>query len=74
MVHIRSLFTLFASLALAAPTTFSLPFSHVKRDVATVEADIANFSTQVTALDDSIRAFPDTGGSIIDALVSMLIE
>ncbi len=40
-----------------------------KRTVAQVEADIATISTQVTALDNAITAFPDTGGSLINALV-----
>ncbi|KAF8895811.1 hydrophobic surface binding protein [Mucidula mucida] len=39
-----------------------------KRTVAQVEADIATISTQVTALDNAITAFPDTGGSLINAL------
>ncbi|KAK0195399.1 hydrophobic surface binding protein [Armillaria mellea] len=39
-----------------------------KRTVAQVESDIANIATQVTALDNSIKAFPDTGGSLLSAL------
>ncbi|KAK0212851.1 hydrophobic surface binding protein [Desarmillaria ectypa] len=39
-----------------------------KRTVAQVEADIANIATQVNALDNSIKAFPNTGGSLISAL------
>ncbi|KIY67633.1 hydrophobic surface binding protein [Cylindrobasidium torrendii FP15055 ss-10] len=42
--------------------------SPVKRDVATVEADIANIDTQVTALQASIDAFPATGGTLVNAL------
>jgi hypothetical protein len=34
-----------------------------------VLADLANVQTQVTALDNAVNAFPDTGGSLNDALV-----
>ncbi|KAJ7917166.1 hydrophobic surface binding protein [Mycena leptocephala] len=40
----------------------------VKRDAATVEADISKISTQVTTLDNAIEAFPLTGGSLVNAL------
>ncbi len=40
-----------------------------KRTVAQVESDITNIATQVNTLDSSIKAFPDTGGSLISALV-----
>ncbi|KAK0485787.1 hydrophobic surface binding protein [Armillaria novae-zelandiae] len=39
-----------------------------KRTAAQVESDIANIATQVSALDNSIKAFPDTGGSLLSAL------
>ncbi|KAJ7723491.1 hydrophobic surface binding protein [Mycena maculata] len=38
------------------------------RTVATVEADIATVTTQLTALDTAIEAFPLTGGSLLAAL------
>jgi hypothetical protein len=40
----------------------------VKRDAATVEADIARISTQVTTLDNAIEAYPLTGGTLLNAL------
>ncbi|KAJ3883909.1 hydrophobic surface binding protein [Lentinula edodes] len=40
----------------------------LKRDVATVEEDIANIASQVTTLDNSIGAFPTAGGSLLSAL------
>ncbi|KAJ7362334.1 hydrophobic surface binding protein [Mycena albidolilacea] len=40
----------------------------VKRDAATVEADIAKISTQVTTLDNAIEAYPLTGGTLLNAL------
>lgn len=39
-----------------------------KRTVAQVESDITNIATQVNALDSSIKAFPDTGGTLLSAL------
>ncbi|TFK33388.1 hydrophobic surface binding protein A-domain-containing protein [Crucibulum laeve] len=36
--------------------------------VANVEADIATISSQVTALDNAINAFPATGGTLLQAL------
>ncbi|KAF8171205.1 hydrophobic surface binding protein A-domain-containing protein [Mycena galopus ATCC 62051] len=39
-----------------------------KRDVATVEADIATLVRQVTAFDNAIVAFPPSNGSVDDAL------
>ncbi|KAJ7096649.1 hydrophobic surface binding protein [Mycena belliarum] len=41
----------------------------VKRTVAQVEADISSISAQVTTLDNSIKAFPNTGGSLVSALL-----
>jgi hypothetical protein len=46
----------------------------VKRDAATVEADIAKISTQVTTLDNAIEAFPLTGGSLVNALVCHFVR
>ncbi|KAJ7209810.1 hydrophobic surface binding protein A-domain-containing protein, partial [Mycena haematopus] len=40
----------------------------LKRDPATVEADIVTISSQVTTLDNAIEAFPLTGGSLLNAL------
>ncbi|KAJ7844170.1 hydrophobic surface binding protein [Mycena leptocephala] len=45
------------SLSLLAATV-ATPF---KRTVAQIEADIANISSQVTTLDNSIKAFPGSG-------------
>ncbi|KAJ7663635.1 hydrophobic surface binding protein [Mycena rosella] len=39
-----------------------------KRTVVEVEADITSISTQVTTLDNAIKAFPATGGSLVAAL------
>lgn len=66
MVQIASKF-LVLSVLFAATYAVSLP----KRDVTQVETDIASISTQVTSLDTVVNAFPDTGGSITDALVSI---
>ncbi|KAJ8073983.1 hypothetical protein AAF712_007995 [Marasmius tenuissimus] len=49
-----------ASLALATPFK--------RTTVDQVKADIAQISTQVGALDSSIKAFPDNGGSLGQAL------
>jgi hypothetical protein len=46
----------------------------VKRDAATVEADISKISTQVTTLDNAIEAFPLTGGSLVNALVCHFVR
>ncbi|KAJ3757567.1 hydrophobic surface binding protein [Lentinula raphanica] len=40
----------------------------LKRDVGTVEDDIASIASQVTALDSAIQAFPTSGGSLVSAL------
>ncbi|ESK86092.1 antigenic cell wall [Moniliophthora roreri MCA 2997] len=50
---------------LSATAAFAGP---VKRDVATVKADIATITTQTTALNNAIQAFPDSGGSLVAAL------
>ncbi|KAF5337836.1 hypothetical protein D9758_015708 [Tetrapyrgos nigripes] len=39
-----------------------------KRTVPQVEADLRNIATQVTTLDNSIKAFPNTGGTLVQAL------
>ncbi|KAJ7487852.1 hydrophobic surface binding protein [Mycena latifolia] len=61
MVQFSRLLLSFSLLAVAVT-------SPVKRTVAQVEADIATISTQVTALDNAINAFPNTGGSLAAAL------
>ncbi|KAJ3856849.1 hydrophobic surface binding protein [Lentinula lateritia] len=62
MIGIASFTTLsiFAAACLAA-----VP---LKRDVGTVEQDITNIASQVTALNSAIEAFPTTGGSLLSAL------
>ena len=54
--------------------TFALGLSSVasplKRDAATVESDLTNIDNQVKSLDSSITAFPDSGGSLLNALVN----
>jgi len=40
----------------------------VEVQVATIRADIATISTQVNSLRDSIAAFPDSGGSLMEVL------
>ncbi|THU86305.1 hydrophobic surface binding protein [Dendrothele bispora CBS 962.96] len=42
--------------------------SPVKRTVAQVETDLKDIATQVNNLDNSIKAFPDSGGSLSSAL------
>lgn len=39
-----------------------------------VEEDIANIASQVTVIDSAIHAFPTTGGSLLEALVSLAHE
>lgn len=62
----------FTFFALAAFLVGSAVSSPTKRTVAQVESDIASISTQVTTLDNDITAFPNTGGSLINALVTTL--
>lgn len=64
MVQISSKFFTLGVFVLGV-SAISLP----KRTVAQVESDLAAISTQVTALDTDINAFPDTGGSLTAALV-----
>ncbi|KIK67847.1 hypothetical protein GYMLUDRAFT_36630 [Collybiopsis luxurians FD-317 M1] len=40
----------------------------VKRQLASVQADLANIASQVTALDNDLKAFPTSGGSLLSAL------
>ncbi|KAJ7096650.1 hydrophobic surface binding protein [Mycena belliarum] len=61
MVQLSRLLFSFSLLAAAVTTP-------VKRTVAQVEADIASISAQVTTLDNAIKAFPNTGGSLAAAL------
>ncbi|PPR05308.1 hypothetical protein CVT26_011567 [Gymnopilus dilepis] len=53
-----------ATLALLA----SLSLSSLASTVADVEADLQNIATQTTTLDNAINAFPNTGGSLLNAL------
>ncbi|KAJ7151222.1 hydrophobic surface binding protein [Mycena filopes] len=61
MVHFSRLLVSLSLLAVGFATS-------LKRTVAQVEADIASISTQVTTLDNDIKAFPNTGGSLAAAL------
>ncbi|KAF7974267.1 hypothetical protein HWV62_13056 [Athelia sp. TMB] len=63
MVQVASKFLVFGAM-FATTYALSLP----KRDITQVEADIASISTQVTSLDTAVNAFPDTGGSLTQAL------
>ena len=60
---VRLSITLFATSLILG--SFATP---LKRDVATIESDIMNITTQVTALDDAVTAFPVSGGSLVGAL------
>lgn len=55
--------------ALAILVTSCLGSPIAIRDVATVEADLAKVQTQIQTLDKDINAFPDSGGSLVQALV-----
>ncbi|KAK7445737.1 hypothetical protein VKT23_014732 [Stygiomarasmius scandens] len=55
----------FAILASVAALALASPF---KRTVAQVETDLRNIATQVTTLDNNINAFPNSGGSLTQAL------
>ncbi|KAF8891481.1 hydrophobic surface binding protein A-domain-containing protein [Gymnopilus junonius] len=52
--------------------TFAIVASYVvaalASTVADVETDVQTISTQTTALDNAINAFPNTGGSLVSAL------
>ena|ERR1700733_13622274 len=48
-------------------STFAVPLA--SRDIPTVKSDIQSIKTAVIALDNSINKFPDSGGSLADALV-----
>lgn len=61
--------TRFIALLSALAAAVAVP---AKRDVATVEADIASISTQVNTLDAAIDAYPTTGGTLLAALVCLL--
>jgi len=56
-----------AAVASFLSATLSAALS-VEVQVATVRADIATISTQVNSLRDSVAAFPDSGGSLIEVL------
>jgi hypothetical protein len=51
-----------------AVSSFAVPLL-LKRTVEQVKTDIANISTQVTALDTLITNYPTTGGTLLGALV-----
>ncbi|THV02018.1 hypothetical protein K435DRAFT_775754 [Dendrothele bispora CBS 962.96] len=55
----------FAILVSVAAIAVAIP---LKRTVAQVETDLRNIGTQVTNLDNSINAFPNSGGSLTAAL------
>lgn len=57
-----------SAVVLAALATSGLALNLPKRDVAKVEADLANISTQVTTLDQAITALT-TSSTLLDALV-----
>ncbi|KIK67846.1 hypothetical protein GYMLUDRAFT_36629 [Collybiopsis luxurians FD-317 M1] len=46
----------------------------VKRQLASVQADLANIASQVTALDNDLKAFPTSGGSLVSALVGLSLN
>ena len=54
---------------LAVFVTSCLAGPLVGRDAATVEADLVKVQGQIQTLDNDINAFPDSGGSIVQALV-----
>lgn len=58
-----------SALFVATLATSGLALSLSKRDIAKVEADIANINTQVTALDTAIDSFTSTS-TLVQALVS----
>ncbi|THH14456.1 hypothetical protein EW146_g5882 [Bondarzewia mesenterica] len=62
MVRITSAIVVFSFVlaALASPLS--------KRTVAQVESDISNINDQVNSLNTAIEAFPDSGGSLSEAL------
>lgn len=61
-------FLVLASLVLAACAAPS------KRTVAAIEADLNTISTQVTALNNAVTAFPNTGGNLLQALVHLMLS
>jgi hypothetical protein len=65
MATFTTIFTFF----LVFTAVFATP---VKRTVAQVEADIATISSQVTSLNNNIQSFPNSGGSLVNALVGVL--
>jgi hypothetical protein len=64
MVHFPAKYLIFAALFV---TGFAVP---VKRTVAQIEADIAIITQDVNNLNDAINSFPDSGGTLSEALVS----
>ncbi|KAJ7162791.1 hydrophobic surface binding protein [Mycena crocata] len=61
MVQFGRLVTVFSAVASGLALS-------VKRDVATVKADIAKITTQLNTLDAAINAYPLTGGTLLAAL------
>jgi hypothetical protein len=55
------------SLAILSIAALSLA-AVLKRDAATVEADLAVLTSQVTALDNAVQAFPLSGGTLAEAM------
>lgn len=51
-----------------AVVAFGIP---VKRDAAQVELDIQNLQAQSKSLDESIQAFPNSGGTLAQIYVSV---
>ncbi|KAJ7091843.1 hydrophobic surface binding protein [Mycena epipterygia] len=55
--------------ALAILSSAALSLAAVlKRDAATVEADLAVLTSQATALNNAVQAFPLTGGTLAEAI------
>jgi len=53
---------------LATPLILGSNANLLKRTVATIESDLMNIITQLTALCNALTAFPDSGGSLVNAL------
>jgi hypothetical protein len=64
MVRLAAPFIILASII---ASTVAVPLAG--RDIATVKADIQGIKTGVINLDNSIKKFPDSGGSLADAFV-----
>jgi hypothetical protein len=62
MVH----FTSFFVVALSAASALASP--HAKRTTAKILSDLSTISSQTTTLDNAILAFPNSGGTLVQAL------